>query len=656
VKIQYRLIFLGLTLAVLILVGYYITGNFDFITQDFWFASGFLMLILMALIDQPFFSTEANVFMNGTAGLSLLLVENSARDGFWVFFLVFCGWLVVSSYVNMALFAYCPNKFVKFRKIVSRLNQILGKPTLIFSAFFLWGVFRQVVQGSLKKADALFVFWAIFILLNVPEISKALSNFLDNVFRKGKQSEDVLGSILNVSSPNILDIQLNANCSDIFVGEPITFTRADGIEIGDALILDIREVSGCRLVKAAITNKTVDWKYISTNPDSVRIIKAKGMPINDGIPISYVDVGSTLDTLKFRLRPELCMQRGMIIFTKVEKSKKVYYQITEAIITTESTKLQNEVRYVVGTANQLGIWNSEKMHFEEFPWVPQAGELVFMESEKNTIINTIPDSQSLLGWIPKSQFPILADLNDLVTHNTAILGVTGSGKTYLALYLINEYIRLGIKVLVLDISREYFPCLSKHNPYPIHNVNEIDSWWNSDNSLGIYQFGDSKNFTLSTKLFVEKVFSLLSIQELKPGVTIPAKICIVLEEAHSLIPEFNQVSLPGDKEYVNGTAQKILQGRKYGIGSLIITQRTANVTKTILNQCNTIIALRCFDQTGLDFLKNYMGQDYATALTSLSNFNAVVVGKGSLSQTPVIFQIPNRTELFVSNENSEEHP
>ena len=54
----------------------------------------------------------------------------------------------------------------------------------------------------------------------------------------------------------------------------------------------------------------------------------------------------------------------------------------------------------------------------------------------------------------------------------------------------------------------------------------------------------------------------------------------------------------GDKIAVNGTAKVILQGRKYGLGSFVITQRTANISKSILNQCNTIFALRIFDDTG----------------------------------------------------------
>src|SRR5690554_1390840 len=116
------------------------------------------------------------------------------------------------------------------------------------------------------------------------------------------------------------------------------------------------------------------------------------------------------------------------------------------------------------------------------------------------------------------------------------------------------------------------------------------------------------------------------------GMTDRARICLVYEEAHSLVPEWNSVVAEGDKAATNGTARAILQGRKYGLGCLLITQRTANVTKTILNQCNTIFAMRTFDDTGKDFLSNYIGRDYAQSLSSVKERHAVFFGRGSRSE------------------------
>ena len=75
---------------------------------------------------------------------------------------------------------------------------------------------------------------------------------------------------------------------------------------------------------------------------------------------------------------------------------------------------------------------------------------------------------------------------------------------------------------------------------------------------------------------------------------------------------------------------------------MLITQRTANVTKTILNQCNTIFAMRTFDDTGKEFLSNYIGGDYANVLPSLIARHAVVFGKASTCENPVLIRLNDR--------------
>src|SRR6202020_118757 len=114
------------------------------------------------------------------------------------------------------------------------------------------------------------------------------------------------------------------------------------------------------------------------------------------------------------------------------------------------------------------------------------------------------------------------------------------------------------------------------------------------------------------------------------------------EEAHSLVPEWNSVVAEGDKAATARSARAILQGRKYGLGCLLITQRTANVTKTILNQCNTIFAMRTFDDTGKTFLANYIGSDYADSLSSLSERQAILFGKATSCENPILIRLNDR--------------
>jgi hypothetical protein len=151
-----------------------------------------------------------------------------------------------------------------------------------------------------------------------------------------------------------------------------------------------------------------------------------------------------------------------------------------------------------------------------------------------------------------------------------------------------------------------------------------------------------------TPVEVTRLISETALGLLQDRMSDKARVCLVYEEAHSLVPEFTAVASPSDREASNGTARAILQGRKFGLGCLLVTQRTANVTKTILNQCNTVFAMRTFDETGKDFLANYIGKDYANSLSSISERHAVLFGKASSCENPILIRLNDRGKFLAS--------
>ncbi|VAW74792.1 hypothetical protein MNBD_GAMMA12-66 [hydrothermal vent metagenome] len=152
------------------------------------------------------------------------------------------------------------------------------------------------------------------------------------------------------------------------------------------------------------------------------------------------------------------------------------------------------------------------------------------------------------------------------------------------------------------------------------------------NSAGILEY---------TKWFFKALFELAKARELGGK-----KICIVLEEAHTIVPEWNFLGVDDKRSssVVNSIAQIALQGRKYGVGFIVIAQRTANVSKTVLTQCNSVVAFQQFDRTSAEFLGNYMSSDYVASLTRLRPRHAIAVGKAFSSGTPMIFGVPEITE------------
>jgi hypothetical protein len=110
---------------------------------------------------------------------------------------------------------------------------------------------------------------------------------------------------------------------------------------------------------------------------------------------------------------------------------------------------------------------------------------------------------------------------------------------------------------------------------------------------------------------------------------------------------------PETNHACNGTAKVILQGRKYGLGSFVVTQRTANISKSILNQCNTIFALRVFDDTGKQFLENYIGSDYANVLPTLEERHCIAVGKAMRLKQPIILKLNNMENIIITGIENE---
>jgi hypothetical protein len=515
----------------------------------------------------------------------------------------------------------------------SRLNRSIGRPESIFSAFFLWGVFLQFAYPKDGVTiNSLLLFWAVFMILNVPGIAQTVSG----LFTTPSGVTLSTGVITGIQSPCLAIVKLSPRLPDGIVGRKVLLMLASGTQVAEGMLFEDRVVRGLRQGRIALTSFGAKWSEVSAGG---RIeIAFPDLPASAVRPVGVVSTGSSIGQLIFEVDPRTPLHAGEVVQVKTS-STDTYYQIVSAVIGQASLDEENTSQCVKVVAGQLGYWDEKHATFAPIDWVAPAGELIAVSSGAGKS-NEVPEGHCVVGQVPNSQFPIHINVTDAITHNTAIIGVTGSGKSYLAFHIIDAMVGRGVKVLILDISRQHDLHLTQHNPTALKTVADVKTWLESKSPIGIHQYGvDANGYPKITAEFVKAAFDELSKTKLERGKNIPAKLCIVFEEAHSLIPEWNQVAQKGDEHHVNKTARVILQGRKYGMGALIITQRTANVTKTILNQCNTVFALRSFDQTGLDFLRNYMGEEYSQAISTLPRYTAVLVGQASSSARPIILKV-----------------
>ncbi|WP_222703865.1 hypothetical protein [Treponema pectinovorum] len=120
---KYRFILFVISILILLVISSCINKSILLSISQFWFSSGILLLILLSLIDQPHFSKDANIFVNAiTASISLLLVAPKDQDWIFWLFVLFIGYLVISSY---ALFWIRNNPLNEELKIVQLFSRLI---------------------------------------------------------------------------------------------------------------------------------------------------------------------------------------------------------------------------------------------------------------------------------------------------------------------------------------------------------------------------------------------------------------------------------------------------------------------------------------------------------------------------------------------------
>jgi hypothetical protein len=652
-----RLILTLLFLFLLLILSRILSGTWFYWPsgdQAIWFQSGLLMVVLGSFFIEKHFTKPVDVVANTIAGIVALL-SVSRRDQFIFWSTVIWSMVALGAmaFLSMAIQSFSTSpRVLRLGRVLFNISTFFGNAKRLFSVVFVLSIF-SFFQIPSKESLLLFLFWAVVVVAE----SVGIPNMLDRIVESIKGQNLRTGRLFKVLGASVFQIEV---LKDVMMSE------GQFIQINTphhklfCFPVDLTNLTDKRVITAIALNKAGDLdELVSSLPEDTfadcipldrlpENIKASRAFIERSHILGIVDDNSDIEQLRFQLFGNHDLQEGQLV-KAFFADKPVLYQIVNAITASTSTE-GDQKGFIRVIAQLVGVWDSADCHFESIGWVAEPGSLVFAELTDGSEISlgAASEGRVVIGRLPKSAYPIHVGISDIVTHHSAILGITGSGKTVLAYQLIRKMVELGIKVLVFDISADYardlagVPGLTK-----LSTSGAVAGFLASTNNLGIAEFAPTSAATIvkATAAAVQEVLKWAKTNLVSQhGENIEAKVCVVFEEAHSLIPEWNSISIQGDKEEVNKISQAILQGRKYGVGALVITQRTANITKTILNQCNTIFALQSFDQTGLDFLKNYIGEGHAHALSTLLKRQVVVFGKASSSRRPVIAKL-NETPI-----------
>ena len=120
-------------------------------------------------------------------------------------------------------------------------------------------------------------------------------------------------------------------------------------------------------------------------------------------------------------------------------------------------------------------------------------------------------------------------------------------------------------------------------------------------------------------------------------------ITLICEEAHLYIP--NRVFLDSSDAVSVSIFERIAkEGRKYGVGLTIVSQRPSEVNKTVLSQCNNVVSMRLTNADDQNVIRKLLPDnlgDIGNLLPILDVGEAIVVGDASLLPSRVRIKTPS---------------
>jgi len=633
-------------------------------------------LAIGKLLQEPRFTSPAAGIANGAALVLVALgIDNSGLLAGWVVALV--RWTIfIYGALALALGALA---ITKRNEQVSgywlyRMASTIGQATLANSVA-LFGVALLAYADSPIRLVAVHWFWLAALL------AEPIERVLVALLGREKVVSEEIGHVLKVEDPALAVVGFPKG-SKLTLGQYVTL----GEPKVDARIVEVSQILGEPQARVHVPRRT------SIAPGAV---VTTSLTIDEMV-VGHIVEHTDLDEVVLDVVAS-ASDRGLAEERLVEVpigAARVLYQVVSAEIREEisSGTIRNLLRV---NARKLGVWNSAGRRFETVPWLPMPDAPVVLVAQQDSTFE-----REAIGHVPGTSFGLGIDIHAAVTHNTAILGILGVGKTTLAIELVRRMADEGIKVVILDITAQYGPRLAgiigaTDESTVTNGVNAATLAIDNSDAKYVYRegeagsmpelrtslravfeafFGDNTRSVLlvnpnairatrmegfpkgrhvdqvapMTAAEVTRIIAelLLELAQAREGERSDedrqeqrARYCVILEEAHSLVPEFNSVTSRAEEHAVAGTARALLQGRKYGLGAVVITQRTANVTKSVLNQCNTVFAMRVFDNTGMEFLANYIGRSYSKLLAVMQDHHAVFFGRGSKSRAPVVVQL-----------------
>lgn len=163
-----------------------------------------------------------------------------------------------------------------------------------------------------------------------------------------------------------------------------------------------------------------------------------------------------------------------------------------------------------------------------------------------------------------------------------------------------------------------------------------------NNRSELVQYGRISVVSLSgyTSNFQATIYSLIANDIFTARVqnNLKLPVLLVLEEAHNFVPAHANTN--AEQNSIAATKQIAQEGRKFGVGLVLISQRPSRLDETTLAMCNSFIIMRMVNPADQNFVRKViesLGEDEAKLLPDLDKGEAVL--SGQLINFPVLVKM-----------------
>lgn len=115
-------------------------------------------------------------------------------------------------------------------------------------------------------------------------------------------------------------------------------------------------------------------------------------------------------------------------------------------------------------------------------------------------------------------------------------------------------------------------------------------------------------------------------------------VLLVCEEAHRYVPNRGEAQYEAAQEAIRRIAK---EGRKYGIGLLLVSQRPSEVEDTVLSQCNSWLVLRITNDSDREHVRSILPDAMAGLTKTLSGLRrreAIFVGQAAVLPSRIMIR------------------